>query len=251
MPALGRKESFYLDLTRDAWGPLTARREVRQAAFVLVIGIICVIGGGYATLVAGDVTPFFAGIAFVAWSTSTLWQYRAAFNSWRRIGLVHLEFPEGTLATGELGTFELVIAPRRAGTVHAASLTLWCTDARGPAAIVPWNTGLAFDAAAPFPVLVAGQEARIPVLVALDPAAPGSWFDNPVRQWKALARLELTDGRVWTREYPVIVVPGAAALAAAAPPSGVVFVPLAPQGEGAPDDLHDIGPHVSGERVGE
>lgn len=225
MATLGPKESFYLELVREAWGPLTARREVRQALWVLVIGLFCVAGGAYATLVAADFTPFIAGLGFVAWSVSTLWPYREAVRAWWRVGRVHCEFAEGGLVAGEVGTIEFVVVPRRRGTVAAASLTIRAKDSRGPAAVVPWHQGLTFDAAVPSPAdLDADVEGRLPVLVALDPAAPPSRFEQGwTRQWWATASLQFTDGRTWTREYPVLVYPGVAATSAmpgsATPPS--------------------------------
>lgn len=212
MPGLGSKEAFYLDLIRDAWGPIPARREVRQASWVLGIGLFCVLGGGYAMLVAADFTPFFAGLAFTGWAGHTLWQYRGAFRAWRTIGPVRLEFAAGALITGELGTFELVVQPRRAGEITAASLTVWCRDSRGPTASAPWHQGLVYDAAVPPGVALArGTEARVPVLVALDPSAPPSRFERDyTRQWFVKAELRLGDGRAWEREYPVVVQSGGA-----------------------------------------
>lgn len=210
MPGLGSKESFYLDLVRDAWGPLTARREVRQAAWVLAIGLFCIGGGGYAMLVSADFTPFFAGLAFTGWAANTLWQYRGAVRAWRSIGPVRLEFTAGALVAGEVGTFEIVVRPRRRGTVAAAAITIWCKDSRGPSASAPWSQGLVYDAdATSLPPLEAGREGRLPVLVALDPAAPPSRFERDyVRQWLCKAELTLADGRQWVREYPVLVYPG-------------------------------------------
>lgn len=206
MAGFGSKEAFYRDLRRDAWAPLGSRRDVKQALLVLVIGLFCVGGGGYALLLSADITPFFAGLAFTGWGASTLWQYRGAWRAWRGIGDVALAFADDALVAGEVGTFEIVVRPRRTGVVQAASLTIWCRDSRGPAACAPWHQGLVFDADVPTTPLARGTETRIPVLVAVDPAAPPSRFERDVvRQWCVLAELTLTDGRRWTREYPVFL----------------------------------------------
>jgi hypothetical protein len=167
-------------------------------------------------LVAADFTPFVAGLAFVGWSISTAWPYRDALRAWRQIGPVHLEFADGGLVAGEVGAFELVVRPRRGGMITTASLTIRAKDSRGAAASAPWHQGLTFDAAlASLPDLVAGREVRLPVLVALDPAAPASHFERGyTRQWWATAVLQLADGRSWTREYPVLVYPGSAVTSA-------------------------------------
>jgi hypothetical protein len=53
-------------------------------------------------------------------------------------------------------------------------------------------------------------------MVALDPAAPSCHFDSDyVRQWFVVAKLQCSDGREWEREYPVLVYPGGAGVAAA------------------------------------
>ncbi|MCU0622980.1 MAG: hypothetical protein MUF53_03840 [Gemmatimonadaceae bacterium] len=223
MAGLGSKEAFYLDLIRDAWAPLTARREVRQATWVLLIGLFCIGGGGYAMLVSADFTPFFAGLAFTGWGGHTLWQYRGALAAWWRIGPTRLEFTAGALVTGEIGTFELVVSPRRRGEITGAALTLWCRDSRGPAASSPWHQGLVYDAAIPPAVPLAPRtETRVPLLVALDPAAPPSRFERDyTRQWFATCEMVLADGRRWTREYPVVVQPGGMAVGGMAGGSAV------------------------------
>lgn len=207
MTSLGSKQSFYLDLIRDAWLPIPSRREVKQALWVLAIGLFCIGGGGYAMLVSADFTPFLAGIAFTGWGGHTLWQYRGLWRAWRTIGPVRLEFPAGALVVGELGTFDVVVRPRRAGEAVAAAITVWCRDSRGPAASAPWHQGLVFDAPIPPTVpLPSGAETRIAVHVALDPAAPPSRFERDyTRQWFVKAELALGDGRRWEREYPVVV----------------------------------------------
>lgn len=206
---LGPKEEFYREHARDAWRPLTERREVKQAVTVLFLGLFAVIGGGFALVLTHDFTPFVAGIGFVAWSVSTLWAYRVPFAAWRTIGGVHLEFHDGALSVGEPGIIELVVIPRRDLTIASASLTLWAFDSRGGRVMPPFSTGVAFDAA-PSPVAATkGVELRLPVDVTLDPAAPSSRFDQGFQlQWRALARLSTSDGRVWEREYPVLVYPG-------------------------------------------
>ncbi len=211
MSSLGSKESFYLDLVRDAWSPLLKQREVRQAIFTTVVGFLIVTVGGAALFVVPDIGPFFAGFFVLGWGGTNLWQRRHLYRAWRQIGDVHLEFEDGALIAGEAGTIEIVVVPRRAGTIASASLTLWAKDSRGPAATgTTFTTGLVFDVPLPAdPALVAGTESRLPIAVALDPSAPPSHFDSDyTRQWHVTASLALTDGRTWTREYPLLVYPG-------------------------------------------
>lgn len=206
MGALGPKESFYLEVARDEWAPILRKREVKQGMLVGGIGVFCLAVSIYALVTLKDPTPFIAGLAFTGWGLSTVWPFRGAFRAWRTIGPVHLEFAEGALVPGEAGQLEVVVRPRRGGTVRAVTLTLWARDSRGAAAVAPWDRGIAFDAVLASPTLTPGTEWRCAVPVALDPSAPASRFEQGFqRQWRLQATLELDDGRAWAREYPVIV----------------------------------------------
>jgi hypothetical protein len=216
MPGLGAKEDSYVDIIRDAWKPLLSRREIRQALWSLMLGLFIVFVGVGSLFVIKipEIGPIFGGVFFIGWGASTLWSYRPQFRAWRTIGDVHLEFADGALVTGETSTLDIVVRPRRACTIGAASLMFYAKDSRGPAAIGdPWRSGLVFDAPLPSPAdLPVGAETRIGTIVALEPAAPSSHFDSDyVRQWFVMAKLQTTDGREWEREYPILVYPGAQA----------------------------------------
>jgi hypothetical protein len=212
MASLGPNESFYLELVRDGWKPIPQRREIRQAFAATALGLFIVGAGIVAIVLAGlpDIGPAFLGIFVLAWGGSTLWKQRAAFRAWRLIGHVRVEFPDGALVAGVASQLDVVLVPRRGGEVRTATLTLWATDSRGPAAIGdPYRNGVAFDVDVPQPAtLVARQELRLPVVIAVEPTAPASRFERDfTRQWFLLARVELADGRTWEREYPIVVYP--------------------------------------------
>lgn len=211
MGVLGPKEPFYVELARDEWGPLMRRREVRLATIATTLGGLIVLVGFAVIFLARlpDIGPAFAGVFALGWGASTLWDYRALFRAWRRIGSVHLEFADGGLIVGEPAELVFVVVPRRDVTVREATITLRCRESGGGTGAAQWYAGLVFDAVLPQPpVCPRGAETRLACPVVLDPAAPTSRFEqSSTRQWLGTARLVLDDGAVWEREYPVLVYP--------------------------------------------
>ena len=202
---LGPKEDFYRSLAQEMWGPVMRRSEVRHAIFWIVAGIALLVAGVIAVLVTGEaLTAIVVGLLAIASAWGTWKSNRALFWSWRRIGDVALVGPPLEHAPGDVSEVEFRIVPRRESTLQLATLTFAWRDSRsGPA-----GTAWAVDVELGDTLLRAGEQRALIAEESLPPGVPPSRFDSGwTRQWTCTARVELSDGRVWERDYPVFVLP--------------------------------------------
>ncbi len=203
---LGPKEDFYRSLAHELWGPVMRRSEVRHAMFWIVAGLALLVAGVIAVVVTGEaLTAIVVGLLAIASAWGTWKTNRALFWSWRRIGDITLIGPPLEHVPGDVSEVAMRIVPRRESTLQLATLTFSWRDSRsGPA-----GTAWAVDVDLGDVALQAGEERVLVAEVSLPPGVPSSRFDSGwTRQWTCTARVELTDGRVWQRDYPVFVLPG-------------------------------------------
>lgn len=202
---LGPKEGFYRSLALEMWGPVARRSEVKHALFWIVSGTALFVAGLIGVVVTGEaLTAIVAGMLAIASAWGTWKSNRALFWSWRRVGDVSLIGPPLEHVPGDISEVAIRIVPRRDGTLQLATLTFSWRDSRsGPA-----GTAFAVDAELGDVALRAGEERVLVAEVSLPPGVPPSRFDSGwTRQWTCTARVELSDGLVWERDYPVFVLP--------------------------------------------
>lgn len=202
---LGPKESFYRSLALELWGPVSRRSEVKHAVFWITGGVVLLVGGLIGLTVTGEaLTAIVVGLLAIASAWGTWKANRALFWAWRRIGEVTLVGPPLEHTPGDVSEVAIRVVPRLEGTLQLATLTFSWRDSRsGPA-----GTAWAVDAELGDPLLRSGEERVLVADVSLPPGVPPSRFDSGwTRQWTCTARVELSDGRVWERDYPVFVLP--------------------------------------------
>ncbi len=205
MMVLGPKSDFYRSLAREQWGPISERSEVRHSLFWFTAGSVLLIGGLIGVAVTGEaLTAIIVGLLACSMAWKTWSEHRHFFRAWRQIGDVTLVGPPLDHVPGDVSAVTLRITPRTDGALQLASFTFSWRDSRsGPA-----STAWAVDAELGDLALRAGEVRELMADVSLPPGVPPSRFDSGwTRQWTCSARLELADGRVWDRDYPVFVYP--------------------------------------------
>ncbi len=202
---LGPKTEFYRALAHEMWGPILRRGEVRHAMFWASGGVFLMTAGVVGVALTGEaLLAIVIGLLSFAAAWSTWKSHRHLYRAWRQIGSVNLLGPPLEHTPDTVSVVTLQIEPRSDGQLQEASLTFDWRDSRsGPA-----GTAWAVDVPLSDPTLRAGAHYTLTADVCLPPGVPPSHFDTGwTRQWNCTARVQLTDGREWWREYPVIVLP--------------------------------------------